>query len=309
MRVALERELRAGGEAVDRQRRSPTRPAERGELLQHVAAERVVLLVDPPAHARPREPLGVGGPAEARPRRGVVEAGTAAAALRVDRAGHPHHAVGPRRPEHRRVPRVADGERLGQRELHRQVRAGVVTHHVGRVHAVGAAVGGHPPVHPAAVPGVVLHLPGVRRRRDVRGARRPGVEVEREEVTRRVPRVGLLEHAGPAGEPERVRVGEAAHPGQGAEVVVERAVLLHEQHDVADVAQRRAAARRRRHDLAPHVRREERGGRRDRGRRRGRRQQPPPGQPRHDPLPNAATIRSISGSMLASSPCRATACR
>jgi hypothetical protein len=46
-------------------------------------------------------------------------------------------------------------------------------------------------------------------------------------------RVGLPAHE----LAEDVRVGEAAHAGQRAEVVVERPVLLHQDHYVLDVAQ------------------------------------------------------------------------
>jgi hypothetical protein len=133
---------------------------------------------------------------------------------------------------------VADGERLGRRELERQVGAGVVTHHVRAVLAVGLAVRRQPAVHLAAVPGVVLDLPGVRRRRDLLRVGRVRVEVERQRVARRVLGVRLVEDRLAVRQPCRVRVSEPADARQRAEVVVERAVLLHQQHDVLDVLQR-----------------------------------------------------------------------
>ena len=68
------------------------------------------------------------------------------------------------------------------------------------------------------------------------------VEVERQQVAL----LGAL--AGIAGLAERLPVApvvESAHARERAEVLVERAVLLHQDHDVVDVAQLPAAAPRR----------------------------------------------------------------
>ena len=225
------------------ERRVGRRVLEVREVLQHVAAVGVALLVHLPADARRLQPLGVRRPGVTAGRGLVVEDRAAVLAVGVDRAGHPHHPVGPGRAEHRAVVAVADGERLGQRELERQVGARVVTHDVRAVLAVGLAVRRQPVVHLAAVPGVVLDLPGVRRRRDLLRVGRVRVQVERQHVAGRVLGVGLVEDGPAVGQLRGVRVTEPANAGQGAEVVVEGPVLLHEQHDVLDVLQRTVPGR------------------------------------------------------------------
>ena len=51
-------------------------------------------------------------------------------------------------------------------------------------------------------------------------------------------RVRLLEDGGAVRVPERLLVGEAPHAPQAAEVVVERPVLLHEDHDMLEIGDR-----------------------------------------------------------------------
>jgi hypothetical protein len=80
--------------------------------------------------------------------------------------------------------------------------------------------------------------------------------VEGQQVAVGVDRVGLVEDGLAVGQPVGVRVVEAAHPGERAEVVVERAVLLHQQDDVLDVAQRAVPGRAGGHGLL-HAGREE----------------------------------------------------
>jgi len=81
--------------------------------------------------------------------------------------------------------------------------------------------------------GVVNHLAG--QRRAVRG-----IEPERAEVAVFSWPPAGLEAVLAQG---RGRVIEAAHPGHGSEVVVERAVLLHQQHDVLNVTKGAASHR------------------------------------------------------------------
>jgi hypothetical protein len=69
------------------------------------------------------------------------------------------------------------------------------------------------------------------------GAAGRRVHVERQLVALRVLRVRLVPDRPAAGQGEHVRVAEAAHPRQAAEVVVERPVLLHEHDDVLDLRQ------------------------------------------------------------------------
>lgn len=236
-RVVLERPVRLRAYAPLVQVGAGLRVLERGELLQHVGAVVVLLLVHLPADAGVLEALRVRRPTVGR-RRDVADDRAALCAAGVDRTGHPHQPVGPGGTEHRAEVVVADGEGLGERELERDVLARVIAHHIGAVDAVGGAVGRQPLVHLAVVPGLVLHRPGVTGGRDGLRAGGVGVEVERKEVALRVHRVRLVEDAAPGVEFACVRVGETANAGQRAEVVVERPVLLHQHDDVFDVAQR-----------------------------------------------------------------------
>ena len=77
---------------------------------------------------------------------------------------------------------VANRERLGQRELKRNIGARVVAHHVRRLDAVGLAMGRQPVVHFAAVPGLVLHPPGMAGGGDFLRAGRAGVQMKRQQV-------------------------------------------------------------------------------------------------------------------------------
>ena len=121
----------------------------------------------------------------------------------------------------------------GQRPLERDVRLREVPH---RERALGL----HPPVHRAVVPGQVLGRPGVVGAGRGLRAGGPGVEVERGQVALGVARVRLPEHRAAARQHDRGRVGEAPDAGHRAEVMVEAAILLHRDDDVLDVAERAA---------------------------------------------------------------------
>ena len=131
--------------------------------------------------------------------------------------------------------RVADRVGVGERVVERDVRAVQVAH--GPVRALGR----DPVVHLAAVPGLVLRRPAVVERavalgeRLAAGSPPPGAGVA--ELPRVLPAraVGLVEDAVAAGQLDRGAVAEAAHPLQRAEVVVEGAVFLHQDHDVLHV--------------------------------------------------------------------------
>ena len=99
-------------------------------------------------------------------------------------------------------------------------------------------MGGKPVVHLAAVPGTVLHFPGVAGRRDFLRAGRAGVQVERQQIAAR----DFPDRADrkPTGrwKFQCFRIVETAHSGERAEIVIERAVFLHQHHDMLDVAER-----------------------------------------------------------------------
>ncbi len=209
------------------------------ELREHAVRDQAAaVVVVLPAHSGRLEPFGVGRPPVGLPV-GVAVVGDrpAVRTARVDRPGLPVQPVRPGRAQHRGVVPIADGERIGQRELERDVLAGVVAHHVWAVGLVGRSVGGQPVVQLAAVPGLVLHVVLVRRGRDLLGLGAVCVEVERQQIPVRIHRVRLVEHRSAGRQRDRVRIVEAGHSGQGPEVVVERAILLHQYDDVLDVAE------------------------------------------------------------------------
>ena len=255
-RVVLELARREGPQPARLQRGADRSGLERGEHLQQVALVVVDLLVHLPAHPGLGQRLRVGLPAGTGWGRLLEMIGPPPHARRVDPRGHVVQPVRPGRPEHRAVVVVADGEVLGQREVERDVVALQVAHRVGAVGAVRGQVRGQPVVHLPAVPGRMLHRPGVAGRRLGLGARRPGVQVERQQVAVGVLRVGLVEHRLAVRQRDGLRVGEPPHVRQRAEVVVERAVLLHQDHHVLDVAQASPLGGSR-GERAAHVRREE----------------------------------------------------
>ena len=196
------------------------------------------------------EPLGHGGPRIERRVRGDVGPLRGRHVRRVghDRAagstagidGGRHRVVPVRiaRGHHRAEVVVTEGEGVGQRVVERQVATRVVAHGERAPDSpVARGVRDGPLIHATAVPRQVLHLPFVT---DVvgAGAAAPGrVQVERKQPTRR--RAGGSTWID-LGEDARITVRvivEASTRRIGAEVVVVRAVLLDEDHDVFDLAQ------------------------------------------------------------------------
>ena len=132
---------------------------------------------------------------------------------------------------------VAQRERLGQRELERNVLALEMSH---RTRRLGSRPRGHAPV----VPRELRVFPVVR------GAFYPhqveigaGGQVKRRQQTPLS--VLLFPHAAGAAihrwQGNREPVGKAVHTGESAEIMIEAAVLLHQDHHVIDVADRAAA--------------------------------------------------------------------
>ena len=147
----------------------------------------------------------------------------------VRRPGPEVHPVGARRAEDRLVVPVADGERVRQRVVERQVGAGEVAHAL-------LGLGRHPVVPQAAVAGAVVAGPAVVEVARVLRVHLGGVHVERQQVAEVGPGlVRLVEYRGAALVLQRLLVGEAADALQGAEVMVEGSVLLHEDHHVLKV--------------------------------------------------------------------------
>ena len=184
------------------------------------------VLIDLPAHAGVEQALGVGVPLVAG--LGVVD--HRAAVLAVVAVPPRPHVVAVRvgRAEHPAVVVVADGEGVGQGVVEGDVRTLEVRHR-------GGALGRHPLVVAPAREHRVRGVPVVGQVLDEGQAEVGVVGAERQHVLRAV---GLVEHRLAAGQRRRVRVAEATDAAHRAEVVVERPVLLHQDHDVLDVLDR-----------------------------------------------------------------------
>ncbi|MCY1528957.1 hypothetical protein D9M68_640800 [compost metagenome] len=122
---------------------------------------------------------------------------------------------------------VAHREGIGQCELERDVFAQVVAHR-------GLVLELDPAVHLSLVPGGLLVGEVVRRARADQRIGNRRVAAERRNL-RAARRVRLEVHRLAVGQRNRKAVAETAHAAQRAEVVVEAAVLLHQDHDVLDV--------------------------------------------------------------------------
>ena len=170
----------------------------------------------------------------------VMSTGPPAAPVGIDGARQRHEAVRVRRPQHRAVVVVAQGEGVGQRVVEGEVLPAVVAH--GEHAVLGPLVLG---LHVRADEGA-RWCPGAS------SSARPASCGRGRRCTRRCPRTVsrwkgssvLVAPAGPGlGEvPEGAlrMVVEAPDPGVRAVVVVEGAVLLHEEHDVLNGAEVRA---------------------------------------------------------------------
>ena len=210
------------------------------EFENVVLGAEFVAVVDLPRHTVGRELLGHRRPGEAALEEIEVDERLderpTVFAVRIERARHAVEPVRVGRADDRAVVVVADREVFGERPVERNVLAFVVGHRggCGRFTVVGH-VRGHEAVHLAVVPGFVLGAPGVR---EVREARLAGPHGAGRVVRHQDPvepfffPAGLFEAAF-----RRRRVIEAPHPGKHPEVVVERAVLLDQDHHVLDVGE------------------------------------------------------------------------
>lgn len=217
-----------GGHAAVVQRVTGLGAGDLREVGETVVAVVVIgILVDLPADTGPLERLGVRLPGQPR----LVAAVVAGA---VDLAAPQVGAVGSGGAEGGAEVGVAHGVVVCQRVVERYVAAVQVAE------AAHVADTGDPVVEPALVPRGVLGGPAVRQvavalgeRLAVRAARgRGGAEFPRVLAAQAV---RLVEDGLPAGERDAAAVTEPADALEAAEVVVETAVLLHEDHHVLDV--------------------------------------------------------------------------
>ncbi|MNQ57939.1 hypothetical protein D3C85_721100 [compost metagenome] len=200
------------------------------------ARERVVavvlghVLVGDPAHLGFLQPLGVrlpfvaeGGGADLVPL--VVHGGHARAGRAVG-AGPVEHAVRVGARVHAAVVVVAQREGIGQRELQRQLGFLEIAHR-------DVVLVARPLVGASAVPGVLAVDPRVRRAAHALRVPLAAVQVVGQHGL--AGGIALLPDVQALGQRNGEAVTEAAHAHERAEVVVERAVLLHQDDDVLDV--------------------------------------------------------------------------
>lgn len=164
----------------------------------------------------------------------------ARAGLRIVAAGPQKHTVGISAGLDRSVIGIADGKRLGERVLKRNIRARVIAQRM-------IVLGRGPMPEPAMVPGLLCIRPAMRGAFDAHEAELCG----RIQCERCQPLAAVL-----AGlQPYRARgcirqwrcrnrkaIAKPANAGQGAKVMIERAVFLHQDHHVLQILQRAAAA-------------------------------------------------------------------
>ena len=94
-----------------------------------------------------------------------------------------------------------------------------------------------PAIHFSPIPRLMLDQPGMAGGRNFLGIGRSGVQMERKEITVGMFSVGLIKDGSPVRELQGVRIIKTTHSRHCAKIVVERAVLLHEQNDMLDVLQ------------------------------------------------------------------------
>ena len=124
---------------------------------------------------------------------------------------------------------VAHGEGIRQRIVERDIAA------FDEGHRLDAAFGFNPVVIVAAVPGSVRIRPVVRQVADELVSKKGLWRTERQQ---RVSAVRLLEYRVTRRQSHRARIIEAAHPAQRSQIMIERAILLHQHHDVLHVLDR-----------------------------------------------------------------------
>ncbi len=212
---------------------------EGGEELDLVVGEVLPLGVRLPAPPGLLQTLGVGAP---------VVSGVAALVVRVVAHGPPAVRLGAGRPApqmvavgagggvDRGVVGVADREGVGEFVVQRDVTAVVVGHGRGGLR-------GDPAVHPAVGPCLGAAVPGVVEGADVLQVLLLGLRrlADGERQHRGAQRARLFEDGPARGKFDRVAVTEAAYTAQHPEVVIERAILLHQDHHVFDGLQTRTA--------------------------------------------------------------------
>ena len=211
-----------------------------------VAGHRVVvdflqcLLVHLPRDSGALQPFRIRAPGERLDAFGVdpgvvIDEWAAACSLRVDRAGPQHRAIGAGRTGDGAEIVIAEREALRESVVKRDVLPQKISHrHVGLVE--------RPRIHAPGGDGPVLGIPAVVEILNELG--RAGMSVEMEWQDR------LIRALHARLKPDRLAVGEAhgeavvvaADTAQVAEIMIEGAVLQHEDHDMLDIIERAGSA-------------------------------------------------------------------
>ena len=205
------------------------------EVLQVVVAEvGVRAAVDLPRDAPRLELLGHRRPGELADLLVVqrLELRSAVASVGIDRGADRVQPVRVGGPDERAVVAVAQRERVGQRVVVGDVLALVIAHGQRKVCIFpgAGALRIQPAIMSPFVPGIHLALARVRQRPHPRHARVLYVQPPRS--IRGARAIRLNEHRVAIRQPQRTRVVEAADPLQRPQRMVERAILLHQNHNV-----------------------------------------------------------------------------
>jgi len=187
------------------------------------------VLVDPPTHAGSLEALGIRRPRVADL---VVGDDWPTPDTCATGASGPHAVtVRVSGAEQRTVIRVADGERVGEGVVEWDVLPGQVGHCRG-------CLGRDPLVIKTVIESVVSAVPAVVQILQEGQAGVSDVRMERQNV---LAASWLVEDAFAGRKRDRMGVAVTAYAAHRPEIVVERAVLLHQHHDVLHVADRASA--------------------------------------------------------------------
>ena len=203
-----------------------------GEIVWHV-------LVNLPAHPGLLQPFRIGFPAIAgccgraiQLLLRVVDGRATVETLGVVGAGPVEHAVRIGAAVERAMVGVAHGEGIRQCELEIQFDLGVITHRL-------RLLIGRPGIHAAQVPGILGVIVEVVGAVDALRVAQFAIKVIRQDDARLaggLVGIGLLHHVALVEQRNREAVAKAAHAMQGAEIMIEGAVFLHQDDHMFNVA-------------------------------------------------------------------------
>ena len=133
---------------------------------------------------------------------------------------------------------ITNGKSLGQSKLKWNIGAGVIAHHIRPIHTVRLTMRRQPSVHAAVIPGLMLHLPAMVGGGDFLRTCLARVQMKGQQEAVGIFRIRLMKDRFSGGQLQSPGVVESAHSCHSAKVVIKRAVFLHQQDNMLDIAKR-----------------------------------------------------------------------